>query len=684
MKRHGLLPLLLISPTLALAAAPGFDNEFELRLDHLEATAMRDPQAALQSLPALAELPEARGRGARLRFAEGRIQLQAGNMAAVARLADQLEGDAAGKIPSDALRAALAERQGQLNNAAKYAQATLDALGSSCDLAVPLTQQSTPASAVQNALRETPAALPKSCDVSSALIALSIMEDDQFNRGLLPKSAELAQTRLALARAAEREIDIVQTLGDFAMLEFARDHISEAQQWAQHARTQAGQDPLLLAFAKTYEANLARRMGNKAAQARAQLDGLTLAREAGAPSLIARAQSNLADYYMQEREPARALALLDEALPALQKLNDQARERTVRHNLAVTLIQLKRFPQARQELAKVDELRRGQPDVTRRVNELRELDQAWADAGQPKEAITLFHEERRLTEEANSRNRESLLSELKVKYDTTAKQRDLDLLMRDKSLKDRQLDNRTLLREISVALGALLSLATLLGVVMVRKARFAHKALKAKESLLRAQSERDPLTDLANRRHFLAVMESMPQGQFHGALLMVDIDHFKHVNDEHGHAAGDAVICEVARRLTSAVRSADLVVRWGGEEFLVFVPVGGSEHVESLASRILESIGGSPIATPDGSLRVTASAGFARFPLGDKLSLNWEQAVNWVDLVLYNAKARGRNRAIGISAVHVPDAASLAKVEAEFDAACSAGLVTLREVAGPA
>ena len=96
------------------------------------------------------------------------------------------------------------------------------------------------------------------------------------------------------------------------------------------------------------------------------------------------------------------------------------------------------------------------------------------------------------------------------------------------------------------------------------------------------------------------------------------------------------------------------------------MPAGGSEHVETLASRILDSIGSVPMATPDGSLRVTASAGFARFPLGDKLSLNWEQAVNWVDLVLYNAKARGRNRAIGISAVHVPDAASLAKVEAEF------------------
>ena len=88
------------------------------------------------------------------------------------------------------------------------------------------------------------------------------------------------------------------------------------------------------------------------------------------------------------------------------------------------------------------------------------------------------------------------------------------------------------------------------------------------------QSERDPLTNLANRRHFLSVMQAEQarggaEAGFDGALLLVDIDHFKHVNDSHGHAAGDIVLCEVARRLNEAVRGDDLVVRWGGEEFLV-------------------------------------------------------------------------------------------------------------------
>ena len=676
MKRALLLTLLtpLVSPAAwALAAPLTFNADLEQRLDHLEVVALRDPAEALRGLPPLAEAPEARGQGARLRFTEGRIRLQAGDMAAVLRVAELLSADPAGKAPAEALRAAVAESQQQLSDAAQHAVNALQELGKSCDL---------------DESAELPP-LPRGCDASSALIALALLQQDQYNRGLLPKATEYAQRRLALARAAERDIDVVQTLGDYALLELARDHAGEAQQWVQRARAQAGEEPLLLAIATTYEAALGARSGNKQAQMRAQTEGLSYARQAGIASWVARAQSNLADYYMQEREPERALALLHEALPIFLRLQDLSRERTVRHNLAVTLIRLKRFPLARREMARVDELRRGQPDTTRRMIELRELDQAWTDAGQPREAIALFHEERRLSEEANQRNRDALLAELKVKYGSAAKERDLDLLMRDKSLKDRQLDNRTLLREIGVAVGVLLSLATLLGVVMVRKARTAQKALKAKEALLRMQSERDPLTELANRRHFLAVMESLPQPEFNGSLLMVDIDHFKHVNDEYGHASGDVVICEVARRLSHAVRAGDLVVRWGGEEFLIFAPVSSNEQLEALAERILHNIASVPVATADNSLRVTASIGFGRFPMaaknGGRLNLHWEQAVNWVDLVLYNAKARGRNRAIGISSVGLDahDAAGLAKLEADFDSSCSQGLVTLHEVTGP-
>ena len=139
------------------------------------------------------------------------------------------------------------------------------------------------------------------------------------------------------------------------------------------------------------------------------------------------------------------------------------------------------------------------------------------------------------------------------------------------------------------------------------------------------------------------------------------------------------------------MRDTDLVVRWGGEEFLVFAVEMGARDLAQMAERILRSIGGQAVQTPEGALRVTASIGFASFPLGGSggpsapaLRLHWEQAVNWADMVLYKAKAEGRNRGIGITAVEAPDADTLAAILQDFDAACLNGQVRLNVLLGPA
>ena len=182
------------------------------------------------------------------------------------------------------------------------------------------------------------------------------------------------------------------------------------------------------------------------------------------------------------------------------------------------------------------------------------------------------------------------------------------------------------------------------------------RLLVSSQAQLRVQSERDPLTNLANRRHFLSVMQTtraLGRGEsgFDGALLLVDIDHFKHVNDGHGHAAGDLVLCEVAKRLNEAVRGDDLVVRWGGEEFLVLALQVPAEQVELLAERVLRFIGDPPVMVQGAPVRVTVSIGYARFPLPpNTLPVAWEQAINLADMALYTAKNQGRNRAVGIVA----------------------------------
>jgi diguanylate cyclase (GGDEF)-like protein len=126
------------------------------------------------------------------------------------------------------------------------------------------------------------------------------------------------------------------------------------------------------------------------------------------------------------------------------------------------------------------------------------------------------------------------------------------------------------------------------------------------------------------------------------ALVMVDIDHFKAVNDTHGHLAGDAVLREVAKTLTAQLRTVDRVARIGGEEFaLVLVQTGRSAATE-VAQRVVKAVAASPVIIESGvSLRLTISAGLAVLPE----DVSWlELLIGAADRSLYAAKRGGRNR----------------------------------------
>ncbi len=160
-------------------------------------------------------------------------------------------------------------------------------------------------------------------------------------------------------------------------------------------------------------------------------------------------------------------------------------------------------------------------------------------------------------------------------------------------------------------------------------------------------SLRDALTGLANRRHFRAVLEReidrVARTGESALLLVLDIDHFKHVNDTYGHAAGDQVIQAVARRLAECVRPMDTVARYGGEEFAIVLPNCQPTYGEAVAERVRTHIQGQAIRLNSGQdVHVTVSIGGAFAPqwVRSSASLWMERA----DLQLYCAKTEGRNR----------------------------------------
>jgi len=170
--------------------------------------------------------------------------------------------------------------------------------------------------------------------------------------------------------------------------------------------------------------------------------------------------------------------------------------------------------------------------------------------------------------------------------------------------------------------------------------------LMAAREELREQATKDPLTKLWNRRHILEVLDrELARIQRHDTslgVIMLDLDHFKAINDTYGHLTGDEVLRETARRLRAAVRQYDSVGRYGGEEFLVVMPGCGGSDIENQSERLRLSLCQTPMKIGDLELNVTGSFG-ATFAL-PAYRANQQDLVKVADEALYRAKRAGRNR----------------------------------------
>ena len=188
--------------------------------------------------------------------------------------------------------------------------------------------------------------------------------------------------------------------------------------------------------------------------------------------------------------------------------------------------------------------------------------------------------------------------------------------------------------------------------MLARSVRYAIKLGDTLEQL-RLLATRDPLTGLRNRREFERLLadewQRCARFQRPFALVVADIDHFKKVNDTHGHQAGDAVLKHVASLLSGQLRTVDHLARVGGEEFAIIMVETGAKDAQETIQRLLVLLAESPCALPDSAeaVSVTISAGIAMMPEdADTTQALFEAA----DKALYTAKRTGRNRVVMASA----------------------------------
>lgn len=219
---------------------------------------------------------------------------------------------------------------------------------------------------------------------------------------------------------------------------------------------------------------------------------------------------------------------------------------------------------------------------------------------------------------------------------------------------------RHLMMMLAIVGGLLLAVATVV-FLATRGIHLVSRLSRERELLvkeLRSASQTDLLTGLYNRRGFETASSALLEQAFRASrwvsIVLFDLDHFKQVNDRHGHDAGDAVLKQVAFIARKNFRSFDLLVRHGGEEFLALLPDSTPEEAALVAERVRQAIEDAEIDIGDGTiLKVTASFGCAgrEERSGDGVL---ERLIKRADLALYGAKHSGRNRVVADAFVPEP------------------------------
>ncbi len=422
-------------------------------------------------------------------------------------------------------------------------------------------------------------------------------------------------------------------------------------------------------------------------------EALALARKSRSQVSETLALINLADIKLRRRQFNDALNLSRQSLAIATGYNDAGAIATGKANIGFALFGLGRAAEGKRyaDEALAEYERTGA--TAEIASLLGEYGQYLERAGDYRSALAFFHREHRLEDHMAATAHQRSVLELQEKYESEKSRREIELLNRQNALHSAELENQGLRERVGWLFAAVFVIS--LGVIAVfyRKLRVNNGLLARKNRELSARSSRDPLTTLYNRRHFQDYMRDAPDRQerrrgdgtspIH-ALLLIDIDHFKQTNDQYGHAAGDAVLVVVARRLRDTLRETDMIVRWGGEEFLVFVPATSAEKLAEIAARVMVAVAAEPIVYKGNCIRVTASIGYAPMPLPpENITLSWERSIGLADMALYMAKLDGRNCAYGIRQLRRSDDEAMERIERDLQSAWANGMVEMHLERGP-
>lgn len=438
------------------------------------------------------------------------------------------------------------------------------------------------------------------------------------------------------------------------------DGASKQLRSARELATQDGDDAALAGIART-EADIADRRGDRAEERQACLEELGHAQRAGSTLLMALASADLGDSYAKTHEFARSLEYSRQAAALASHIERNGFEAIVQFNIGMAQIGLGSLSLGKAAAENAIKFTADSGDLVDAEGMLSEYGPALERAGDLKGALATYHQDDALRARLMSTARERAVLELSGKFEAERRTREIELLKRDNAIKDHDLQTRRLQQQTVLIATAIIALAC-------AALAWAVRSIRKVNARLLFESQHDALTGLHNRRYFNErILGRSGDQAFQGCVLLIDLDHFKRINDTLGHPAGDAILAIAAKRLASALREDDLLVRWGGEEFLALLGPMSEAELNGASERMLQVIRDEPLFWNGTSLRCTVSIGCASFPMpGATTRLSLERAISLVDKALYEAKRRGRNRACRLASLHAATEQDLARINDEF------------------
>jgi diguanylate cyclase (GGDEF)-like protein len=369
-----------------------------------------------------------------------------------------------------------------------------------------------------------------------------------------------------------------------------------------------------------------------------------------------RIRSERAGLMIAEGDAVRARALLGESLAVQRRLPDPAGESSTLSKLSTLQRSLGDRQAALDSAQTALRLVESGQYPTELMEALRAGVAAQAALGRVDEALATARRLHDLQMAALKEQRLEILADLQASLQDSASQREVERLRHEGQIRALNLEKAHLMRNATFAILGLLLMATIAFLLMQRR----------RHRLLREISATDALTGLTNRRAATQRLNALTMTRVQAALgtrhvlFIIDIDHFKQVNDGFGHHAGDGVLVQISRCLQAACKPEDIVARWGGEEFLVVCQDLTQERACAMAERLCQALTYNAELAPGQFQSLTVSLGFAPFPFFSGVGNGtgaWGYSIRMADRALYAAKDR-RNAWAGFWGGHSPTTAT--------------------------